>query len=126
MRRMLERIALGRKRGNLGEDAAARYLTSLGYRILHRNWRHGRLEIDIICRHGDTLVFVEVKTRGAGSLATASEVLTPAKCAVLVRAARQYLAHHKCWDEPCRFDFVAVQETETGLDVSHFVDAFQS
>jgi len=51
-------LTLGRE----GEDEAARLLTSLGLRILARNYSTRLGEVDLICRHGDTLVFVEVKT----------------------------------------------------------------
>lgn len=126
MKRMLERFALGRRRGQVGEDAAARFLRSEGYRVLERNWRRGRLELDIVCRQGDTLVFVEVKTRGAGSRGTPADGLDRAKMRNLVRAANLYLSEHECWDEPCRFDLVAVLETETGLELDHIADAFQA
>jgi len=123
---LLDRFALGRKRGDMGEGAAARYLESRGYRILERNWRRGRLELDIICRDKDTLVFVEVKTRGPGSLGTPADALDRAKRNALVRAAGLYLSEFECWDEPCRFDLVAIRETESGLDLKHFTDAFQA
>ncbi len=49
--------------GRKGEDLAAEYLSSKGYRILERNWRWSRAEADIIAMDGEVLVFVEVKTR---------------------------------------------------------------
>lgn len=52
--------------GRAGEDAAATLLHSHGMCILARNWRSGPLELDLVCREGDTLVFVEVKTREIG------------------------------------------------------------
>jgi putative endonuclease len=54
--------------GKSGEEAAVRYLRGKGYKVLDTNWRHGGLEIDIICLHKDTVVFVEVKTRSQGGL----------------------------------------------------------
>src|SRR5437870_5162603 len=52
------------RRGARGEKLACRYLRRNGYKILYRNFRGRRgREIDIVCRHADTLVFVEVKTR---------------------------------------------------------------
>jgi|SRR3954447_17758923 len=51
-------------RGRRGEDAACRFLRKHGYKVLYRNFRHrGGGEIDVVCRDGETLVFVEVKTR---------------------------------------------------------------
>ena len=74
--------------GRAGEDAAATLLHARGMRILARNWRSGPLELDRVCREGDTLVFVEVKTRGPGSLGSALDAVGPRKRQTLIRAAR--------------------------------------
>jgi putative endonuclease len=52
--------------GKKGEALAAEWLTQKGYRIIHRNWRHGRYEVDIIARFGDIYHFIEVKSGQAG------------------------------------------------------------
>src|ERR1700712_1799646 len=64
LRRRLSRRAEHLERGTSGEKLARRFLRRNGFKILYRNFR-GRSggEIDIVCRDGDTLVFVEVKTR---------------------------------------------------------------
>lgn len=126
MRKLLEQFARRRKRGHFGEGAAARHLESKGYRILERNWRHGRLEVDLICRHKEHLVFVEVKTRSADSLTSPEDALGATKMRRLVRAAGLYLSENDCWEHPCRFDFVAVTETEQGLGVVHYENAFDA
>ncbi len=112
--------------GQRGEDAAARLLESKGLRILHRNLRLGRLELDLVCEQGDTLVFVEVKARGAGSLGGPADGLTPQKCERLLRAARQYLSLHDLWSRPCRFDLVAVWEEGGTLRVVHEENALSA
>ena len=94
--------------GRAGEDAAAALLQSMGWIILDRNWRSGHLELDLVCREGDTLVFVEVKTRARGGMQSPVEALTPVKQERLVRAARHWLADHDAWDSPCRFDLACV------------------
>ena len=99
----LDHLDLGRQ----GEDAAARLLEAKGLRILERNLRLGRLELDLVCEDGDTLVFVEVKTRAEGSLATPAQGLTAQKRSRLVRAAQAYLAQRDLWHQPCRLDLVA-------------------
>lgn len=109
-----------------GEDAAARHLESKGYRVLHRNWRKGRLELDVICRHGDCLVFVEVKTRSLGSLSRPDQALDVRKRAALIRAAKLYLSEFGLWDDPCRFDLVAVTDSGQGLDIVHYENAFDA
>ena len=55
--------------GAAGEGVAASALEAEGYRILERNWRSGRSEIDLIAQRGDIIAFVEVKTRGEHALA---------------------------------------------------------
>ncbi|WP_147819954.1 YraN family protein [Salidesulfovibrio onnuriiensis] len=126
MRQFLEDMVRRKQRGQLGEDAAARHLESKGYRILQRNWRHGRLEVDLVCRHGEELVFVEVKTRRAGGLTRPEDALGRQKIERLVRAAGLYLSEHDCWELPCRFDLVAVVEDPDGMDIVHYPDAFDA
>lgn len=110
--------------GARGEEAAARLLAQRGLRVLARNWRHGGLELDIVCDDRGTLVFVEVKTRAASGPARPDEALTPAKRGKLVRAARQYLAAHDAWDRPCRFDLVCVVHDGATLTLEHYPHAF--
>lgn len=100
--------------GREGEQAAARHVRGLGWRILDRNWRGGPLELDLVCREGDTLVFVEVKTRAADGPGSPAEAFTPAKRERMVRAARAWLAAHDAWDRPCRFDLAGVTRTADG------------
>lgn len=96
--------------GQRGEDAAAELLRAKGWRVLEHNVRLGRLELDLVCEDGDTLVFVEVKSRGTGALGSPADGLTPQKCERLLRAARQYLSERELWHRSCRFDLVAVSE----------------
>jgi putative endonuclease len=96
------------KIGRQGEDAAAEHLLAKGLRVLARNVVLGRLELDLVCEDGNTLVFVEVKTRAEGSLAAPADGLTAQKRSRLLRAAQSYLSKHDLWDRPCRFDLVSV------------------
>lgn len=110
--------------GKAGEDAAWKLLRKKGYALLARNWAKNRHELDLVCEDGDTLVFVEVKTRGEGALGLPSDALTPAKMKKLVKAAAYYLSSEDFWDRPCRFDLVALSRTPRGLDATHYEDAF--
>ncbi|MFJ2060215.1 YraN family protein [Streptomyces sp. NPDC087908] len=77
--------------GRYGEELAARLLTATGMHILARNWRCGRTgEIDIVARHGDTLVICEVKTRRDGGFEDPMAAVTPRKADRLRRLAA-------CW-----------------------------
>lgn len=121
-----ETVAAGRARlGRQGEEAAARLLASKGFVILARNWRQGRLELDIVCRDGDTLVFVEVKSRSGDGLTRPDEAMTPRKRHTLVRAARAWLAAEEDWSSPCRFDVVTVTACgPNSLHLEHIPHAF--
>ncbi len=85
----------GRTLGQRGEAAAMQYLRESGYLIHERNWRSGPYEIDLVAEHWDTLHFVEVKTRRAGSIQPPAEAMTPAKIRALEQAMRDYLAEHR-------------------------------
>ena len=121
---LLSKVIPSKRRGDLGEDAAARYLESRGFKVLERNWRFRQWELDLVCRDGDTVVFVEVKTRRAGSMATPADALNRKKRERLVKAASQYLTRHDLWDAPCRFDLAGVVDTGISMDVEHFENAF--
>lgn len=110
--------------GAEGEKAAAAHLARKGYTIVHRNWRSGRLELDIICTRKRETVFVEVKTRSGGSLQRPDEALTPAKRRSLIKAAQLYMSKAGLWDSPCRFDLVAVERTGDTYRVEHIENAF--
>lgn len=110
--------------GRRGEEAAAEFLRSRGLAVVERNWRFRQWELDLVCEDRDTLVFVEVKTRGPGSLAAPEDGLHQAKRARLVRAASEYLSRKRAWSRPCRFDLVTVTERQGALRVEHHENAF--
>jgi putative endonuclease len=103
------RTALGRE----GEDAAARHLTALGYRILARNVRFRVGEIDLVAEEAGSLVFIEVKTRTGEQFGTAADAVTPQKQRQLVRLAELYLAGLGR-ERACRFDVVTVTADSGG------------
>lgn len=90
------------------EAVAARYLQSRGVTIIERNVFNRGGEIDLIGRDGDTLVFFEVRFRGAGSLTCGAESITYGKERKLVKAASFYLHRHGLWNSPSRIDVVAI------------------
>lgn len=93
--------------GARGESAAALFLRRAGYRILERNFRCEVGEIDIIARHGRTLVFVEVKTRESDDVLPEQQV-NNAKQHHLTKAAKIYLTRFGTPQPPARFDIVAI------------------
>ena len=116
--------------GQEGERIAADYLLKKGYRIIERNYRFHRNEIDIIALHGRTLCFVEVKTRLSSAKGHPAEAVTLPKQREILKAARAYLALYADGECDCRFDVVAIQvqrmekQRISAFVVDHFTDAF--
>ena len=100
--------------GQRGEDAAARYLKRQGYRILERNRYLGRNEIDIIAQEGDTIAFVEVRTRKYLDGVPPEDSVGPAKQRQLRRAAKRYIDLYGDESLYYRFDIVSVILPDTG------------
>lgn len=94
--------------GKSGEDRAAKFLTSQGYRILERNYRTPHGEIDLIALHQGTIVFVEVKTRTSDAFGAPELAVTPQKQRRMVNSALGYIKYRKLHQVPCRFDVVAI------------------
>jgi putative endonuclease len=112
--------------GRWGEEIAMRALRAKGYRVVGRRIAVGRDELDIVMRDGDTLVFVEVKTRADGAFGRPSEAITPAKRRRLSRAAVRYLMKRREKPEFIRFDVVEVIGRRDGPAplVEHIQNAF--
>ncbi|MDX1994158.1 MAG: YraN family protein [bacterium] len=94
--------------GRRGEALAAAYLLENGYVILTRNWRSPKGELDIVAKQGETLVFVEVRTRHSLTTETAFASILPAKRTHIVSAVHGYLQQHQLESAPWRVDVVAV------------------
>ena len=100
--------SLRRVRGRAGEEAAADALRTRGDRVLVRNIRLGRGEIDLICEHDGDIVFVEVKARRGAAFGTPAEAVTLRKQRALLSLATRYLARTGRGERTCRFDVVEV------------------
>ncbi len=109
-----------RERGERFEDAAARYLERNGYTILHRQWRAGRYEIDLIARHGDIVTFVEVKASTTGSFGHPAARVDQRKQARLIAAAQAYVNEYDLAGCDLRFDVITFHRGE----LEHFENAF--
>jgi len=94
----------------LGEDYAEDFIKTQGYKILERNYRSKSWgEIDIIAMDGDTLVFIEVKTRLSQEFGYPEEQVRFYKFRSLKRSANYYKLKHPDSPESLRLDMVAVQ-----------------
>jgi putative endonuclease len=96
--------------GRIGEDLAHRYLRRHGCTIVARNYRppSGAVEIDLIVRQGQTLAFVEVKTRSAEDFGPPESAVDREKRSYIERAARDYAARVRVDWKHARFDIVTV------------------
>lgn len=93
--------------GKDGEEIAAQHLLKNGYDILHRNWRFGKFEIDIVAKKGNTLSIVEVKTRTGDYFGEPEEGVTKAKEKFLATAADHYI-QSKNLDVEVRYDIISI------------------
>ncbi len=94
--------------GKAGEKAALRFIKSHGYKPLVRNFSARGGEVDIIALDGDTICFVEVRTRSSDSFASPEATVGRRKQARIRSAASTYLKKHHMQDRRCRFDLVAI------------------
>ena len=110
-----------------GEDAAVEALRLRGYRVLARNVRLRRGELDVVAEEGGDLVFVEVKSRRSEAYGTPAEAVGFRKQRTLVQLAAAYLVRKGLGDRACRFDVVEVRLDSAGRPVRVDVlrDAFR-
>lgn len=112
----------------MGEDAAAKFLRAKGMKILARNFRSGKNEIDIVCRDAAALVFVEVKTRKSGAAVNGFyAAVAKGKKAAVRAAAKDYLREMKISPKTLRFDAVEVAYDPEKLKperVSHYQNVY--
>jgi putative endonuclease len=96
--------------GRRGEEAAYFYLRRLGYIVVARDWRSGKVrgDLDLVAWEKDTLCFIEVKTRGSRLIATAESAVDEEKTRVLLRLARHYLNAMPTEPEQVRFDILSI------------------
>ena len=114
--------ALGRE----GEDLAHRFLQQKGYYVVARNYRTptGSGELDVVARQGETLVFVEVKSRRSEEFGAPDRNIDSSKKWKMIRAARDYLRRSGHDPVQVRFDTVSVVLGDDGAEIRHGVGVF--
>jgi putative endonuclease len=111
--------------GKLGEELAARFLGKRGLTVLTRNYLCRGGEIDLVCRDGKSLVFVEVRLRRNSRYGGAAASITATKQRRIILAARHYLMAQGQNDCDCRFDCLLLGGT-TEKDIEWVKDAFSA
>ena len=109
--------------GKEGEDQAVEYLEKAGYKILRRNWKSGKLELDIIAENKDFIVFAEVKTRSEDFLEDPRTAITREKQRSIIYAADSYLKWNYV-DKESRFDVITVIKKNESFQIDHIENAF--
>lgn len=113
--------------GNKSEQEAARYLEKRGYRIIDRNVRFRRGEIDLVAYDGDVLVFVEIKARRGVAYGGTRWAVDERKQRRLSRLAMQYLSKRSGSAGACRFDLVLIEGSSAGpMTVELIQNAFDA
>ncbi|MGD1892805.1 MAG: YraN family protein [Cyclobacteriaceae bacterium] len=110
------------KTGRRGEDIAVDYLAHKGFKLVARNFRYRRAEVDLIVQKNKLLVFVEVKTRRDTDFGFPETFVSPEQAELIIAAADHYVREHN-WEGLIRFDIVAIT-LEPDLKIEHFEDAF--
>ena len=110
--------------GKTGEALAATYLKEKGYEILHQNWRNSRQEIDIIARHQQLLIFIEVKTISSTAFGAPENFVDYQKEKHLEKASLAYIEEEDYRGE-IRFDIISVLfDKHMQAAIQHIEDAF--
>lgn len=109
--------------GQFGEDLAEKHLHAKGFRIVERNYRTGKLEIDIVAEHHEKLIIVEVKTRNTAEIGEPWRAVTKKKQRQLIKAANSYI-HSRDVHAETRFDIVSIVHNSYRTNIEHIEDAF--
>ena len=109
--------------GQKGEEIAVSHLKDKGYRILHRNWKSGKKELDIVAENNEYIVFTEVKTRGYDMKLQPRDLVPPDKQKMLIYAADDYIRRYNISKES-RFDVITVIFRGKEFEIDHIESAF--
>ncbi|MDR0393299.1 MAG: YraN family protein [Puniceicoccales bacterium] len=99
------------QKGIHGENLAHRHLKKKGYKILERNWRKGRCEIDMVAKDGECIVFIEVRTRQENQLCSGYDSVNRHKKQTLKRGIKLYLSKMS-YVKTFRLDIISIDWIE--------------
>lgn len=114
------------KLGRQGEEAAAVFLKEAGYEILARNFRTPREEIDIVAGTGQTVAFIEVKTRRTTRFGRPAAAVDYRKQQKIIQSARWFLRQRHLDGCLCRFDVIEVCVAGEHWEIHHLPGAFET
>lgn len=109
--------------GQFGEEYALQYLRKKGLKVIDTNYRFNRAEVDIICKDGAEMVFVEVKTRNTAEIGEPWQAVTRKKQRQIIKCAHHYLVSKDIECES-RFDIISIVHNSYDTRLEHLDDAF--
>ena len=109
--------------GKKGEQLAVDFLLNKDYKIIERNYRFEKAEVDIIAQKKDILAIVEVKTRSTTEFGNPQDFVKPKQINNLVKAVSEYVTSNDL-DVEVRFDVIAIVKEKDGFKIEHLEDAF--
>ena len=109
--------------GKQGERIALQYLINKGYIIHEKNWRYGKIEVDLIAEKDERIVFIEVKTRSTDFFGEPEEAVDKGKEQQLINGAQIFINRHQL-EEEVRFDIISIILNTEEVRVNHIEDAF--
>ena len=109
--------------GKKGEQLAIDFLVKNGYKILEKNYRYLKAEVDIIAQKGAVLAVVEVKTRSTAYFGNPQDFVNPKKIKLLLSTIDNYVVE-KDLEVEVRFDIIAIIHQKKETKIEHLEDAF--
>lgn len=109
--------------GKEGEEIAVNFLVEKGYRILYRNFRYQKAEVDIIAEKDAIIAIIEVRARSNDRIVAIADTITPKKIKLLVSAADYFVTEMKL-DKEVRFDIIAILKNKKIFKIEHIESAF--
>jgi len=112
--------------GKIAEDLAVDFLIKNHYKILARNFRYLKAEVDIIAEFENQIIIAEVKARNTDIFLEPQEAVNKKKIKLLVSAANYFIEENNI-NKEVRFDIISVLPNQKKtLEIHHIIDAFQS
>ena len=112
--------------GKIAEDLAVDFLVKAKYKILSRNFRYLKAEVDIIAEFENQIIIVEVKARHTDAFLEPQEAVNKKKIKLLISAASYFIEENNI-DKETRFDIISIlPNKQKTLEIHHIIDAFQS
>ena len=109
--------------GKKGEQLAVDFLIENGYKIVARNYRFDKAEVDIIARQKDILAIIEVKARSTADFGNPQDFVKPKQIKNLVKAIDEYVTVNDL-DVEVRFDIIAIIKKNKAYEIEHLENAF--